>query len=202
MRPELADRSGEVPGRFGKEKIPMNPTLDKNQSSQTAGRVEQARTEVHHPSSTPLTRELLRLVEHSMWANRQWTEFVYSQPEPETRPRELLCHIMVGERIWFERIAGEEKTQTFFPVLEREELLGGLEDNRRIFQRLIATSLENVIHFKRATGEKYHARVVDIIHHLLTHGYHHRGQLAAHYARKGVAYPNTDHIKFLMENGL
>ena len=54
----------------------------------------------------PLTQALLRLVEQSLWANRQWVEFVYSQPDPEVRPRELLAHVMVGERAWFERIAG------------------------------------------------------------------------------------------------
>ena len=31
-----------------------------------------------------------------------------------------------------------------------------------------------------------------------THGYHHRGQLATHYARQGVEYPNTDHINWLI----
>jgi uncharacterized damage-inducible protein DinB len=109
---------------------------------------------------------------------------------------------MMSERVWFERIAGEQKTQTMFPVLAKEELLRGLEENHQTFQRLIATRLEDVIHFRRGSGEEYHAGVVDIIHHLLTHGYHHRGQLAAHYAGKGVTYPNTDHINFLIVNGL
>jgi uncharacterized damage-inducible protein DinB len=149
-----------------------------------------------------ITSELLRLVEQSIWANRQWIEFVYAQTDPETRPYELLGHVMVGERVWFERIEGGQKTQAFFPVLTKEELLRGLEENRETFQLLIATRLEDVINFRRGTGEEYHARVADIIHHLITHGYHHRGQLAAHYARKGVTYPNTDHINFLMENGL
>jgi uncharacterized damage-inducible protein DinB len=58
------------------------------------------------------------------------------------------------------------------------------------------------IQFRRATGVEYHARVLDIIYHLLTHGYHHRGQLAAHYARAGIKYPNTDHINFLVEKKL
>jgi len=146
--------------------------------------------------------ELLRLLEQSVWANRQWIEFVYSQPDAETRPRELLAHILLGERVWFERIAGAPETQSTFPVLTREELLLGLEENRRTFQGLVAARLEDDIPFRRASGEKYHARVRDILHHLLTHGYHHRGQLSAHYARKGAPYPNTDHINYLLVNGL
>ena len=149
-----------------------------------------------------LTKELLRLVEQSVWANRQWIEFVYSQPDQETRPHELLCHIIVSDRIWFERIANEQKTKTSFPVLTKDELLRSLEENRQTYQKLIATRLEDDIHFKRGSGEEYHARVADIIHQLITHGYHHRGQLAAYYARKAVPYPNTDHINFLIVNRL
>jgi uncharacterized damage-inducible protein DinB len=180
----------------------MHPAIDGHSASEEPGRADQRETAFGREQEAPLVRELLRLVEHSNWANREWIEYVYSQPDTETRPPELLCHLMVSERVWFERIAGEQKTQATFPVLAKDELLRGLEENRQTFQSLIATRLEDVIHFRRASGEAYQARVVDIIHHLLTHGYHHRGQLAAHYARKSVTYPNTDHIRFLMANGL
>ena len=146
--------------------------------------------------------DLVRQVDHSVWANRLWTEFVFSQPVPEARPRELLGHMMVGERVWFERVEGAPKTGVAFPVLDKAELLRGFEENRQTYLRLIATRLADDIHFRRASGEEYHAPVRDIIHHLLTHGYHHRGQLATHYARLGMAYPNTDHINYLIENKL
>ena len=150
----------------------------------------------------PLVRELLKLIEHSLWANYQWVEFVYSQQNPEARPPELLAHNMVGERVWFERIEGQETITAFFPMMEKEDLIRGFAQNAEISRRLIATQLEDDIQFRRSTGEEYHARVVDIIHHLVTHGYHHRGQLAAHYARTGIKYPNTDHINFLIEKKL
>jgi uncharacterized damage-inducible protein DinB len=180
----------------------MCPAIDRSSASEAPGRADQDGADRGRQHEAPLERELLRLVEQSRWANRQWTEFVYSQRDPETRPRELLCHVMVSERVWFERIAGEQATQTMFPDLAKEELLRGLSENGQTFQWMIATRLEDVIHFRRASGEEYHARVADIVHHLLTHGYHHRGQLAAYYARKGVPYPNTDHIHFLMVHGL
>ena len=149
-----------------------------------------------------LAGALLRLVDQSLWANRTWADFVYSLRDPEVRPRELLGHLMAGERIWFERIDGPEKTTTAFPLMTREELIRGLEENAATIRTLIGSRLGEVVHFRRATGEEYHASVEDIVHHLLTHGYHHRGQLAAHYARSGVAYPNTDHINFLIVNRL
>lgn len=161
-----------------------------------------AQADERFPDQDSLRRELLRLVEHSVWANLKWVEAVYSQSEPEERPRELLGHLMVGERAWFERIEGAQKTTTMFPLLSDDELVRGFAANADTFRRLIGSHLEDVVHFRRASGEEYRARVADIIHHLLTHGYHHRGQLAAHFARVGMAYPNTDHINFLIQNKL
>jgi len=148
----------------------------------------------------PLSRDLLGLVEQSVWANLQWVEFVYSRPAPEVRPRELLAHVMLGERVWFERIEGRQRTTTTFRLMSREELAGGFTENAEAFRRLISSHLEDVVDFRRGTGEEYRAQVLDIVHHLITHGYHHRGQLAAHFARGGVKYPSSDHIDFLIQN--
>lgn len=149
-----------------------------------------------------MTQELLRQVDQSVWANRAWVEFVFSRPERETRPLELLGHLMVGERVWFARIEGEREPSVNFPILGEDELLEGIDENARTYRRLIGGRLEEVVFFRRDSGEEYRARVFDILHHLLTHGYHHRGQLAAHYARQGAAYPNTDYINFLIVNRL
>jgi uncharacterized damage-inducible protein DinB len=146
----------------------------------------QAKMDEGSASQDALRRDLLRLVEHSVWANLQWVEAVYSHPNPEERPREILGHLMVGERAWFERIEGAQKTFTMFPLLSNDELVQGFTANADTFRQLIASRLEDVVHFRRASGEEYHARIADIIHHLLTHGYHHRGQLAAHFARSGA----------------
>src|SRR5262245_38958305 len=150
-----------------------------------------------------LTDELSRLLEQSVWANRQWIEFVYSRPDSETRPKELLAHIVVAERIWLDRVEGrtEEPTTTFAP-LEKGELLRRLEENGEEFRKLAASRLEEMVHFRRATGEEYDSSVLDILHHFLTHGYHHRGQIASYYGARNVSYPNTDHINYLIENRL
>jgi len=145
---------------------------------------------------------LLQLVEQSEWANLRWVEFVYSQRDPEVRPRELLTHIMDGERVWFERIDGHPRTTTTISLLNRDELIQGFAENTATYRRLISDQLTRVVQFRRASGEEYHATVHDILLHLFTHGYHHRGQLAAHYARSGVKYPNTDHIHYLLVNKL
>jgi uncharacterized damage-inducible protein DinB len=153
-------------------------------------------------SADALSRELLRWVDHSLWANLKWVEFAHAQPDPDARARELLAHIMVGERVWFERIEGEQRSTAVFRVLPREMLIEGFLENAKTYRKLIGGDRDRVIQFRRASGEEYHARVLDVILHLLTHGYHHRGQLAAIYARSRIEYPSTDHIDFLMANRL
>jgi uncharacterized damage-inducible protein DinB len=153
-------------------------------------------------STQALTETLLKLVDDSIWSNHKWIDFVFSQAGLETRPRELLGHLMVGERVWFGRIEGGHAVKEMFPVLEKEELVRGFIENRNTYARLM-TRLDDVVHFRRGTGEEYHAKVADIFHHLITHGYHHRGQLAMYFGQKGVTdYPKTDHIYFLLENKL
>jgi uncharacterized damage-inducible protein DinB len=148
-----------------------------------------------------VTNVLLRLLDQSVWANRQWIEYVFSQPEPDERPRRLLEHIVVSEQVWFDRIDGGHRSPGS-SAIGKEELLHVLGENRRMYLSLTEARLDDVIHFKRATGEEYHARVLDILLHLLTHGYHHRGQLAAHYAGRGNTYPTPDHIDFLIRQRL
>ena len=58
-----------------------------------------------------LRQDLLRLVEHSVWADLQWVEAVYS------RPTRRSVHATPGSsdgrgRAWFERIEGGQKTTT------------------------------------------------------------------------------------------
>ncbi|HKQ57027.1 MAG TPA: DinB family protein [Candidatus Eisenbacteria bacterium] len=146
--------------------------------------------------------ELLRLLDQSLWANRVWIEHVYGQPDPEAHPRRLLAHIVLGECVWLERVAGAQQTRDTFIELEQDDLLRRLDANRATCLALVATRLDDVIDFTRASGEAYHARVRDVLLHLVTHGYHHRGQLAAHYARQGEPYPSTDHIDWLIRNRL
>jgi len=147
-------------------------------------------------------QDLLKLVAHSQWANAKWVEVVYAQATQDARPCELLAHILQSERVWFERIAGQQGITTTFSVLTKDELLRGFAENVATYRQLIGTRLPDIVHFRRGTGEEYHATVADIIYHLVTHGYHHRGQLAAYYARAGLPYPSVDHIDYLIQNRL
>ena len=149
-----------------------------------------------------VAQDLLKLVAQSQWANSKWVEVVYSQATQDARPLELLAHIMLSERVWFERIAGQQVTTTTFSVLTKDDLLRGFAENVATYRQLIGSRLPDVVHFRRASGEEYHATVADIIYHLVTHGYHHRGQLATHYSRAGVPYPSVDHIDYLIQNRL
>ena len=160
------------------------------------------RTHPAYAGRRGLVPELLRLVDQSQWANRLWIEHVHAHPDPDPRPRELLAHIVVGECIWFDRIAGAPRERDSFLPLAREELLRQLDENCETYLRLISERPAEVVHFRRASGEEYHATVGDIVLHLMTHGYHHRGQLAAYYAARSIAYPNTDHIQYLIANRL
>ena len=109
-------------------------------------------TRTHQQSDTKEPHRLLRLVEQSVWANRQWVDFIYSLPDPEARPRELLAHVMLGESAWFARIDGTEGPRNTFPILTKEELVAGFDENARTYRRLVETRLPYVVSFTRMCG--------------------------------------------------
>ena len=107
-------------------------------------------------SSSPgdsVAATLTRLVSHSVWANRKWIEFVYLEQSPPRRAEELLAHLVIGERVWFDRIAGMPQAREMFQILPKNELLQRLEENEHTFSSLIASRLNDLIYFKRGTGE-------------------------------------------------
>ncbi len=90
----------------------------------------------------PLAGELLRLVEQSVWANRQWIEFVFSQPDPEPRPLELLGHIVAGEQVWFDRVEDQPQRPTFPSISRTDTTIG---DNSPPTTRAKAASIRTPI---------------------------------------------------------
>ena len=74
--------------------------------------------------------------------------------------------------------------------------------HERTYNEALGGDLKRVVSYTRFTGERYASPVGDILAHLVTHGAHHRGQLAAHVAKLGAPVPNTDFIQLCLTHGL
>jgi uncharacterized damage-inducible protein DinB len=138
--------------------------------------------------------DLNKLVEQTVWANGLLIEPVYSQPDRE--PRKLLSHIHLAETVWLERIAGEMLTTDVWRVLERSELEEVAAAHAETFRDLLKGDLQRVVAYRQFTGEDHRSPISEILLHLVTHAFHHRGQIATLLSGAGNAPPRTDFITF------
>ena len=145
---------------------------------------------------SPGMSHLARLVAHCTWANQAWLRFVAESTPTEEWLRQRISHIFLGERAWFQRIAGEEPNRDLWTALDLPELERIAAAHDRQYAELFDRDLTRTIVFQRFTGEKGQLPVADILLHLTLHGAHHRGQMAARVSAAGVTPINTDFVHY------
>lgn len=146
--------------------------------------------------------DLSKFVRHCLWANAAWIEFVGANLMADDYAVRRISHILLGERAWFQRIAGVDPDPEIWLALSLDALREVQAVHERTYNEYLRGDLERIVSFTRFTGERYASPVGDILTHLVTHGAHHRGQLVAHVATLGGVVPNTDFIQFCLTNGL
>jgi uncharacterized damage-inducible protein DinB len=146
-------------------------------------------------------KPLHKTITHCLWANTRWIEFIAASNADDYVVKRI-SHILLGEQAWFQRIAGEAPDRDIWRAMIVEQLRAMQTKHEAVYESLLSGDLDRVISYQRVTGEKYQSSVSDILLHLVTHGAHHRGQVAAHIATTGARPPNTDFVQFCIVNGL
>lgn len=140
--------------------------------------------------------QLQLLIAHSNWANRAWLEFTFGDAQGEAHLTRLISHIYLAEQVWFQRIHGEEVDKDVFRTRTQDGLRGLMTRHESRFAEVAAGDLNRVVAFRRFDGEALELTVQEILLHLITHGAHHRGQMAASASQSQFAPPRTDYIAF------
>jgi uncharacterized damage-inducible protein DinB len=143
--------------------------------------------------------ELETWVRYSNWANGAWIGFLESHLPEDSAARQRLGHIFLGEQAWFQRILAEPLDRDIWRLLSFDEIRDLHARHARIYQDLLSADLDRLVPFTRFTGEQGAAAVRHILSHLVTHGVHHRGQLATHTVKAGLMPVNTDFMEFCLE---
>lgn len=129
-------------------------------------------------------------------------EYVATTCPYDARAVTLVSHILLGERAWFDRMDQREPNRAIWRPLPVEVQREMQRVHEWRYEGLLAVDPDTPIEYQRFTGERYISSIADILRHLVTHGAHHRGQLAAHVSSRGVAPINTDFLRYCMEHGL
>ncbi|MFM9874551.1 MAG: DinB family protein [Fimbriimonadaceae bacterium] len=138
-----------------------------------------------------MKNHLTEAFEYDLWANLRWLEF---QPKATPEEQNVFAHILMAQKLWSDRAMGNSPTD--FPIVE------AIQENLRSLTQswidLISThDPEEVIHYKRTTGEPKSLQLGEIALHVTNHGTYHRGQIRGLcQARNCIDFPETDMVLY------
>lgn len=140
---------------------------------------------------------LKRQFDYDLWANQLWLEFLLKTETSESY-RRIMGHILGAQLVWVSRIDGEFLTSIPSPSLEASTLEGLHE---RWITALSSRSADEVIEYKRLSGESVKSTVEEIGLHVVNHGTYHRGELRGLCRADGhEGFPETDRIRFTLQH--
>ena len=139
---------------------------------------------------------LKQLIDYTCWGNRLWLDFVFANAPNDEYLTKIISHVYCAERIWFQRIYGEALDTGIFVTLPKAELEEIAKRMETRYADVLTTDLDRVLKYTRLNGEPMESSLLEILHHLVTHGSHHRGQMARHAAQAGLNPPESSYIGF------
>lgn len=161
---------------------------------------------------------LIFMFEYSYWARDRVLAAVGQLPfEQMLTPADLsygsilgaLTHILNAECLW--RTRCQEKIspssvpyETAVESLEKLECLWQEEETamRDYLNTLVEQQLDELVVYRGLKGQVYENHLWQILIHLVTHGIHHRAELAAHLATLGKPVGNIDFVIYARERKL
>lgn len=133
------------------------------------------------------------------WAYEQFAGALEAHEDPPERCVRWLGHLVASDALWLGRILGRPQRLAVWPELglagcrkEMEQLGWEWAEYGR---RLDEEELDRAFSYTNSKGERWESRVEDVLTHLVVHGAHHRGQIAAELSAHGVAPPYADFIQ-------
>lgn len=136
------------------------------------------------------------------WANRRISEAL--KENPVERARQILAHLLITEKEYFERLYGKDSTGfDFWQNLSIEECAALGEETARIYARLLSElkeeDLETVARYKNSVGDQFENNWRELFSHVLFHSATHRGNIMLKIREEGFTPPAIDYIIYLRE---
>lgn len=138
------------------------------------------------------------LFEHEHWANLKVLESFIALPNPPQKVMQLFSHIIAAQRVWLDRIKGNEPQVKPWEEFSTEIMLELLEINYEEILKLIDNEdFEQLIHYTNTQGVSYVNTVNQLFTHLALHASYHRGQIVSLIKPFTDKLPVTDYVFYV-----
>ena len=144
-------------------------------------------------------REVLKAIRAAEGSNPQSSnQSLLAQSSSNSRPLQLIAHIVAAERVWLERLKQLPQSVPVWPepdLVQCEAQVAELGREWLEFLDLItAGDVSQSISYKNTKGEEWTSTIVDVLTHVVLHSAYHRGQIATHMRANGQTPAYTDFI--------
>lgn len=145
---------------------------------------------------------LRHLFAYNDWANRR---IIVAVKEIQSeRSRQILAHLLISEREYYERLYGKDSTGfNFWPELSIEgcgelarETAGNYE---KLLRRFEEDGLNVTTRYKTSEGVEHENTFRELLTHVLLHSSIHRGNIMLKIREDGFEPPKIDYIIYLRE---
>ncbi|MEO7674681.1 MAG: DinB family protein [Pyrinomonadaceae bacterium] len=145
---------------------------------------------------------LRHLFEYNDWANRRM--IVSLKENDSKRSLELLAHLLITEKEYFERFYGKDSTGfDFWPQMNIQECSAQTKDNAVQYEKLLKRfddeAIGMYVKYKTSEGIPYENTFREMLSHVLIHSSTHRGNIMLKLREEGFEPPKIDYIIYLRE---
>lgn len=141
---------------------------------------------------------LVRLFKYDDWANHETMQSVRAMANPPAKAIKLMAHIASAQRLWLERMKAIPQSLPVWPEWTLEETEAELSKLKRDWRLFLGekkdADLALRFQYTNTKGEHFSSPIGDTAMHLITHGVHHRGQIALLVREAGGEPAYTDFI--------
>lgn len=143
---------------------------------------------------------LKELYLYNDWANRR---IVFAlRDSPSAKALQILAHILITEKEYFERLYGKDSTGfDFWQKLSRQECKELVQENSERYFNLLKNfddeGLDISTKYKTSEGVSYRNTYREMLTHVLFHSMNHRGQINTILRQEGFETVSTDYIIYL-----
>ncbi len=145
---------------------------------------------------------LRQLFEYNDWANRR---MIVSLKENESeRCLEILAHLLITEKEYFERLYGKDSTGfDFWPEMSIQECSTLAKENAGQYEKLLKRfddeAIGMYVKYKTSEGVEHENTFREMLSHVLIHSSTHRGNIMLKLREEGFQPPKIDYIIYLRE---
>jgi uncharacterized damage-inducible protein DinB len=139
---------------------------------------------------------LEKLIPQMYWANALAIDWFKANSGSDPFFHKVTSHVLNAESIWVARIRGESHDTDTLRLVPAADMAARNGKNRDLFLAALAGDSARMIDYRLLNGDPGRTSVEDILLHVWSHGFHHRGQMAAKASTLGLKYPNVAYVSY------